>query len=105
MLLIGSGWEKTNSQPWRLRWIVERTFGWLSKYRALNKDYEYHYQNSESIVCLVMIHIHQCSQTFSFLNLFRYPLKVAIVAAEAVPEANATTPLAITAIPPPAAGI
>jgi putative transposase len=40
------------------RWIVERTFGWLSKYRALSKDYEYHYQNSESMVYLVMIHIN-----------------------------------------------
>jgi putative transposase len=40
------------------RWIVERTFGWLSKYRALSKDYEYHYQNSESMVYLVMIRIN-----------------------------------------------
>ncbi len=40
------------------RWIVERTFGWLSKYRALSKDYEHHYQNSESMVYLVMMHIN-----------------------------------------------
>jgi putative transposase len=25
--------------PWR--WIVERTFGWLGRYRRLSKDYEY----------------------------------------------------------------
>ena len=40
------------------RWVVERTFGWLSRYRALSKDYEYHYQNSESMVYLVMIHLN-----------------------------------------------
>lgn len=25
----------------RKRWIVERTFGWMSRYRRLSKDYEY----------------------------------------------------------------
>ena len=24
------------------RWIVERTFAWLGRYRRLSKDYEYH---------------------------------------------------------------
>jgi putative transposase len=23
------------------RWVVERTFGWLGRYRRLSKDYEY----------------------------------------------------------------
>src|SRR5437867_818297 len=29
------------------RWIVERTFGWLSKFRRLAKDYEFRTENSE----------------------------------------------------------
>jgi putative transposase len=34
------------------RWIVERTFGWLSKSRRLSKDYEYRTENSEAIILL-----------------------------------------------------
>ena len=31
------------------RWIVERTFAWLGRYRRLSKDYEFHTYNSETI--------------------------------------------------------
>ncbi len=34
------------------RWIVERTFGWLSNYRRLAKDYEYHPANSEALILI-----------------------------------------------------
>ena len=34
------------------RWIVERTFGWLSNYRRLAKDYEYHPENSEALILI-----------------------------------------------------
>lgn len=34
------------------RWIVERTFGWLSKSRRLSKDYEYRTENSEAIILI-----------------------------------------------------
>jgi transposase len=34
------------------RWIVERTFGWLSKSRRLSKDYEYRTENSEAMILL-----------------------------------------------------
>jgi putative transposase len=37
------------------RWIVERTFGWLTRYRRLNRDYETLPQSSESLVYLAMI--------------------------------------------------
>ena len=39
------------------RWIVERTFGWLSKYRRLAKDYEETSQSSEAWIRLAMIHL------------------------------------------------
>ena len=39
------------------RWVVERTFGWLNRYRALSKDYEYLPRNSEAMVYVAMIHI------------------------------------------------
>ena len=39
------------------RWIVERTFGWLGKYRRLSKDYERLTENSEAIIKLAMINL------------------------------------------------
>ncbi|WP_155129135.1 transposase [[Actinomadura] parvosata] len=37
------------------RWVVERTFAWLGKYRRLAKDYEYLAATSENVVYLAMI--------------------------------------------------
>jgi putative transposase len=39
------------------RWVVERTFGWLSRYRRLSKDYEYLPESSEAMIYIAMIHI------------------------------------------------
>lgn len=32
------------------RWIVERSFGWINRYRRLSKDYELDTQNSEAVI-------------------------------------------------------
>jgi putative transposase len=37
------------------RWIVERTFGWLGRYRRLSRDYEHTVSSSESLVYLASI--------------------------------------------------
>lgn len=39
------------------RWVVERTFGWLGRYRRLSKDYEQLPENSEAMVLLAMINL------------------------------------------------
>ena len=39
------------------RWVVERTFGWLGRYRALSKDYEQVPQSSEAVVLIAMIQV------------------------------------------------
>jgi putative transposase len=39
------------------RWIVERTFGWLGRYRRLSKDYEEQPQSSETMVYISMIQL------------------------------------------------
>jgi putative transposase len=39
------------------RWIVERTFAWLSRYRRLSKDYEYVPRTSEAMIRVAMIHL------------------------------------------------
>jgi len=39
------------------RWIVERTFAWLGKYRRLSKDYETVTESSESMIRVAMINL------------------------------------------------
>src|SRR5450756_424534 len=39
------------------RWVVERTFAWLGKFRRLSKDYEALPETSESLIYAAMIHI------------------------------------------------
>ena len=43
--------------PLPKRWVVERTFAWLGRYRRLSKDYEYHPHNSETMIYLAMINL------------------------------------------------
>ena len=38
-------------------WIVERTFGWLGRYRRLSKDYECFPQSSEAMIQIAMIRL------------------------------------------------
>jgi putative transposase len=39
------------------RWIVERTFGWLGRYRRLSKDYEFFTQSGENLIYMAMINL------------------------------------------------
>lgn len=36
------------------RWIVERTFAWIGRYRRMSKDYEYKIQTSKIMVFLCL---------------------------------------------------
>ena len=36
------------------RWIIERTFAWMGKYRRLSKDYEFRPENSEAMIYWAM---------------------------------------------------
>jgi putative transposase len=38
------------------RWVVERTFAWLGRYRRLSKDYERLSETSETLIYIAMIH-------------------------------------------------
>jgi len=39
------------------RWIVERTFAWLGRFRRLSKDYEALIESSEAMIRLAMIRL------------------------------------------------
>jgi len=39
------------------RWIVERTFAWIGKYRRNSKDYEELFTSSEATIFLSMTHL------------------------------------------------
>lgn len=39
------------------RWVVERTFAWLGRYRRLSKDYEYLPATAEAVIHLAMIQL------------------------------------------------
>jgi putative transposase len=52
--------KRTDAHTFRVlprRWVVERTFGWLDRYRRLNRDYERLAQTGESMVYLAMIRL------------------------------------------------
>jgi putative transposase len=42
--------------PLRSRWVVERTYAWLGRYRVLSKDYEHTVGSSEASVKVAGIH-------------------------------------------------
>ena len=44
----------TTEQTMPRRWVVERTFAWLGRYRRLSKDYEYRLQTSASWIYVAM---------------------------------------------------
>lgn len=41
--------------PWR--WVVERTFAWLTQYRRLSKDYEYLVTTSDTLIYAAMVRL------------------------------------------------
>ena len=52
--------KRTDAHTFRVlprRWVVERTFGWLGRYRRLNRDYERQAQTGEVMVYLAMIRL------------------------------------------------
>lgn len=56
-LLPGEPQSPTIAQSESLRWIVERSFGWIGRNRRLSKDYEYLPETEEAFCYLAMTHL------------------------------------------------
>ena len=39
------------------RWVIERTFGWLTRWRRLNRNYEHTLESSRAVVQIALIGI------------------------------------------------
>jgi putative transposase len=61
--------------PLRSRWVVERTFAWLGRYRRLSKDYEHLPESSETVVKIAAIHHYLrrlCPNRGAYSQRFRF---------------------------------
>lgn len=61
--------------PLRSRWVVERTFAWLGRYRRLSKDYEHLPESSEAVIKIAAIHHYLrrlCPNKMSRSQRFRF---------------------------------
>jgi putative transposase len=47
----------SGSQVLPRRWVVERTLGWLGRWRRTSKDYEYLPETSECVIYAIMIRV------------------------------------------------
>jgi putative transposase len=47
--------EKFKFEVFPRRWVIERTFGWFSRYRRSSKDYEFSPDTSQNMIYLAMI--------------------------------------------------
>jgi len=53
---VGRPYGQKGFQILPRRWVVERTFSWLGRYRRLSKDYEHCTKSSEGVIYIASIH-------------------------------------------------
>ena len=61
-------------KPLKIRWVVERTFAWLGRYRRHSRDYEKRTDSSESMLLLssISILLHKLRPTAQAQPAFHY---------------------------------
>jgi putative transposase len=69
MVVRPEGEEEFKVLKWR--WIVERTFAWLGRYRRFSKDYEGSEESSEAWIYVAMTHFMLRRTRSSLIEAFR----------------------------------
>jgi putative transposase len=66
-------------KPLKIRWVVERTFAWIGRYRRNSKDYEVRTDSSESMILIssMSLMLHRLSPPAQKNPRFNYPRPVA----------------------------
>jgi putative transposase len=54
--VVGRPEGEKGFHPVKVRWVAERTFAWLGRYRCLSKDYEHTPESSATVVRLAAAH-------------------------------------------------
>jgi len=55
--IVSARIKASNFVPQPCRWVVERTFAWLGKYRRLSKDFEGLVETAEACIYAAMVHL------------------------------------------------
>jgi transposase len=68
---------KNNFRVLKWRWIVERTFAWLTRWRRMSKDYEYLASTSSNLIYAIMLRlmVSRLSRNGSITKEARFPIK------------------------------
>jgi putative transposase len=82
LVIVSRQEGETKFVPLPVRWVVERTFAWLGRYRRLSKDYEHTTAASENIVRIASLHhmlrrLRPKHKTYSERFRFKRPEKQA----------------------------
>jgi putative transposase len=66
---------ETGFKPLPIRWVVERTFAWIGRYRRNSKDYEKRTDSSESMIQIssISLMLRRLRPPASVTPQFRYP--------------------------------
>lgn len=68
---------KSNFTVLKWRWVVERTFAWISRWRRTSKDYEYLSSTSTNLIYAIMLRVmvSRLSRNGATTKETRYPIK------------------------------
>ena len=72
--------QETGFKPLPIRWVVERTFAWIGRYRRHSKDYEKRTDSSESMILLssMSLMLRRLKPPDQASPEFRYPRPVKV---------------------------
>ena len=79
-LVLGKTFATVGFKPLKIRWVVERTFAWIGRYRRNSKDYEVRTDSSEGMIQLssISLMLGRLAPKEPKGPAFRYPRPAAV---------------------------